>query len=30
MVNNSTYTNKTNNHLSPKIIEHEKDDDTIS
>ena len=28
MVNNNTYTNKTNNHLSPKIIEHEKDDDT--
>ena len=28
MVNNYTYTNKTNNLLSPKIIEHEKDDDT--
>ena len=29
MVNNSTNINKTNNHLSPQIIEHRKDHDIL-
>jgi ribosomal protein L18 len=29
MVNNSNNINKTNNHISPQIIEHKKDHDII-